>query len=90
MAEVERPAWFVGDLDDPWVAEIADRLPGHFARRSCAAEIPESWIAEDPPDIVVLHRNILTPLDIQRIGRLRARGETVAKVILCLGPHAAL
>jgi hypothetical protein len=89
MQAAERPAWFVGDLDDPWVASIAGRLPASFRRRSCPGELPEEWIAESPPPgVVVLHRPLLTALDGQRIGRLRARGETPARVILCVGPYA--
>jgi hypothetical protein len=89
MQGADRPAWFVGDLDDPWVASIAGRLPASFRRRSCSAELPEDWIAESPPPgIVVLHRPLLTALDGQRIGRLRARGETPSRVILCVGPYA--
>ena len=84
----ERPAWFVGDLSDPWVAAIADRLPNTFLRRPSEGGLPESWIAADPPpDVVVIHRPILTALDAQRLGRLRAKGETPARVILCFGPH---
>jgi hypothetical protein len=37
---------------------------------------------------VVIHRPILTALDVQRLGRLRARGEPTTRVILCVGPHA--
>jgi hypothetical protein len=89
MHDADRPAWFVGDLDDPWVAAIAERLPPTFRRRPCAEELPEHWIAEGPPPgVVVLHRPLLTALDGQRIARLRARGETPARVILCVGPHA--
>ncbi len=89
MAEQGRPAWFVGDLGDPWVVAIADRLPASFERRSCPAEMPESWATEDlTPELVVLHRPILTALDIQRISRLRSRGDSPTRVILCLGPHA--
>jgi len=84
----DRPAWFVGDLDDPWVVAIADRLPDSVLRRSCPGELPEPWIAEDPsPGLVVLHRPILTALDAQRLARLRARGDVPCRTILCAGPH---
>jgi hypothetical protein len=89
MQAADRPAWFVGDLDDPWVASIAGRLPANFRRRSCPLELPEEWIADStPPGILVLHRPHLTALDGQRIGRLRARGDTPTRVILCVGPYA--
>jgi hypothetical protein len=88
MAGPERPAWFVGDLGDSWVVAIADRLAASFHRRGCAGELPEAWISEEPPpSLVVIHRPILTALDAQRIGRLRARGESACRVILCVGPH---
>src|SRR5579871_3064191 len=89
MGGAERPSWFVGDLGDPWVVAIADRLPAAFERRHAPDELPEPWIVEDPPPgLVVIHRPILTGLDVQRIGRLRARGETSVRTILCVGPHA--
>ncbi len=89
MGGPDRPAWFVGDLGDPWVVAIADRLPSAFGRRDCRGELPESWIGEDPPpSVVVIHRPILTVLDAQRIGRLRARGDSACRTILCVGPHA--
>jgi len=88
MQEPERPSWFVGDLSDPWVVAIADRLPRSFERRQTEGEIPDTWIVEErPPGLIVLHRPILTPLDIERIARLRARSETPTRVILCCGPH---
>lgn len=89
MGGPERPAWFVGDLGDPWVVAIADRLPDTVRRRPSPAELPEAWIDEEPPPgLVVLHRPILTGLDLQRIGRLRGRGEPSPRVVLCVGPHA--
>jgi FixJ family two-component response regulator len=85
----DRPAWFVGDLADPWVSGIAERLPLTILRRGFAGELPEAWIAEEPPPgLVVLHRPLVTSLDAQRISRLRARGDSAARVILCAGPHS--
>lgn len=89
MGGPERPAWFVGDLGDPWVVAIADRLPPAVRRRPCPEELPEAWVSEDPPPgLVVIHRPLLTGLDVQRIARLRARGEPAPRMVLCLGPHA--
>lgn len=89
MGGPERPAWFVGDLGDPWVVAIADRLPASFVRRDCPEEMPEPWVVEDPtPGLVVIHRPILTVLDVRRLAGLRARGEPMPRVILCVGPHA--
>jgi hypothetical protein len=89
MGGPERPAWFVGDLGDPWVVAIAERLPSAFVRRDCPGEMPESWTVEGvPPSLVVLHRPILTGLDVQRVARLRSRGEPQPRTILCVGPYA--
>jgi hypothetical protein len=89
MGGPERPTWFVGDLGDPWVVAIAERLPASVRRRDSAEEMPESWAGSDPPPgLVVIHRPILSALDAQRIGRLRARGEPPPRVVLCIGPHA--
>jgi hypothetical protein len=89
MGGPERPAWFVGDLGDPWVVAIADRLPAAVRRRQCQDEMPESWAEDEPsPGLVVIHRPILTGLDVQRIGRLRGRGEPAMRTVLCVGPHA--
>ncbi len=83
-----RPAWFVGDLGDPWVVALGNRLPESFERRPCTAEMPEEWLGEaSTPRVVVVHRPILTPLDAERIAGLRDRGETPARVVLCFGPH---
>jgi len=89
MHRAERPSWFVGDLDDPWVADIAGRLPATVVRRPCAGEIPEAWAAEEPrPGVVVLHRPILTATDARRLARLRSAVDPPVRVVLCVGPHA--
>lgn len=88
MGVPERPAWFVGDLGDPWVVGIADRLPLYVRRRDSTEELPEPWLSEDPPPgLVVLHRAILTASDAQWLSRLRAQGDSPVRVILCVGPH---
>ena len=93
----DRPVWFVGDLDDPWVASLADALPAGTHRIACAGELPSVWPGEEAasavdlasPRVVVLHRAWLSPLDAERLARLRSRpGEKTPRVILCVGPHA--
>ncbi len=89
MKQTDRPVWFVGDPDDPWVAEIAGATPGVVGRVAAAGD----WLAalpEDPrsPATLVLHRAILTPDDLARLARLRAEREPAPRVVLCIGPHA--
>lgn len=84
----EGQTWFVGDLGDPWIREIADRLPDSTDRRDCPGDLPEAWAVDGPvPRTIVLHRANLTPTDLGRLARLRGRGESPARVVLCVGPH---
>jgi hypothetical protein len=88
---MEGPAplcWFVGDLADPWVAAIAAALPVGTLRIPCGGDLPEAWPAGGLPGTVVLHRPLLSPLDAERLRRLRALGEPAPRVVLCVGPHA--
>jgi hypothetical protein len=81
-----RSVWFVGDLDDPWVAAIADALPPTTLRFAAAGDLPETLLdVAEPPSTLVLHRAVLTRHDFERLRRLRARRTT--RVVLCLGPH---
>lgn len=84
-----RPRWFVGDLEDPWVAAIArsvDRLdvkawhhPGAF---------PESWseiLEEGPPESIVLHRPGFAEADCKFLRNLRAEVGPDPFLVLCFG-----
>ena len=55
MMAADHPVWFVGDLDDPWVASLADALPAAARRISPVL----GTFTEDCPGnaarIVVLH-----------------------------------
>lgn len=85
----ERPVWFVGDLDDPWVSAIAEVLPGDVARISCAGDWHEPLQAPGPPPgTLIVHRPTLTPLDLERLARLRKERTPAPRVILCVGPYA--
>jgi hypothetical protein len=89
MRQSERPVWFVGDLDDPWVAEIAGATPCVVARVDATGD----WLAALPEDLrspatLVLHRTILNADDVARLARLRADREPAPRVVLCVGPHA--
>jgi len=83
----DRPVWFVGDLDDPWVVAIAAALPATVTRLHHPGDLPEAFAAgPDAPATVVLHRPVLTRHDAERLARLRA-GKVPPRVILCFGPH---
>jgi hypothetical protein len=89
MDGLDRSPWFVGDLDDPWVAAIADALPSGAPRLRCAGELPTVWPAALlAARTVVLHRPLLTSTDAERLRRLRAREGPPIRIVLCVGPHA--
>lgn len=81
--------WFAGDLGDPWVVAIADALPRDTFRLDCPADLPETWPIDRPtPEVLVLHRSTLSPIDAQRVTRLKSRADRTPRVVLCVGPHA--
>jgi hypothetical protein len=83
-----RSVWFVGDLDDPWVASIADALPEATVRAHCPGDLSEALI--DPatlPAVLALHRSVLTRHDAERLKRLRSARTPPTWVVLCYGPH---
>jgi len=87
--DLGRSVWFVGDLDDLWVAEIADALPQEVARRVCAGDLPDAWLDEtSTPGTIVLHRALLTPHDAEWLATLRSGRANPPRVVLCVGPHA--
>ena len=89
MERPDRPIWFAGDLDDPWVVAIADALPRGTTRIDCPVDLPDPWpIDRASPIALVVHRSTLTATDAQRIGRLKARAERTPRVVVCVGPHA--
>jgi len=82
------PTWFAGDLDDPWVAGIADALPRATRRLDCGGDLPEDWPEGPSPATLVLHRANLTRTDAERLRALRERGPRPPRVVLCAGPLA--
>lgn len=90
MDSSARPAgtWFMGDLNDPWVASIAAELPPGTRRFSLEGDLPATW-PEEPTDatILVAHRPTLTQVDFERLRRERRAGR-FATVVLCIGSHA--
>jgi len=88
--EAERPVWFVGDLDDPWVASIADALPPGTRRVACPGDLGDTFTARGDgpaPGVVVLHRATLTGHDAERLARWRGGASAPQRVVLCFGPH---
>jgi hypothetical protein len=91
MAAAPDTIGFIGDLDDPWVAAIADAIPAGFrvARLSCSGDVPDEPFAPDElPRLIVMHRHRLGALDRARIKRWRERRESAIApiVVLCLSP----
>jgi hypothetical protein len=89
MDESGAPALFLGELDDPWVAAIADALPQNTLRIASYGDLPEEW-----PELVravrtlILHRSVLTATDAERLRQLRTPEGQGPRVILCVGAYA--
>jgi hypothetical protein len=80
--------WFLGDLEDPWVAAVADALPASTRRIACPGDLPGDFADKAPPPrVVVVHRAILTAFDAERVARLRTGLNPAPRVVLCIGPH---
>ena len=89
MPGADRPIWFAGDLDDPWVVAIAGALPRPSVRLHCPTDLPDDWPIDLPaPGVVVLHRPTLGATDAHRLTRLIAQFNPAPRVLLCVGPHA--
>lgn len=83
------PALFLGNLDDPWVAEIAEGLPRGAIRQSCPTDLPDAWPASWATiPTWVIHRGTLTSADRERLARRKAAIATPPRVVLCASPHA--
>jgi hypothetical protein len=101
MSAADRQVWFVGDLEDPWVASLADVLPPGTRQFPAPGGLPDDWpgngaFAAGAPRAVVMHRSILSAQDAERLARLRGRfsasaspgaGSPAPRVILCVGPY---
>ena len=93
MDESQAAIWFVGDLNDMWVASIADALPvAHgVVRFDSSAEPPPGRQSgrDHPPRLIVVHRQTLAPLDAEWLKEWRpdAVSTTSPALILCVGPY---
>jgi hypothetical protein len=82
---------FIGDLDDPWVAALAESLSASRAvhRVHHAGPLP-AWPFEatHPPRAVVTHRHKLGPSDARRLEEWRARDtDRPPRLFLCVSPY---
>jgi CheY-like chemotaxis protein len=82
---------FIGDLDDPWIARVADAISaGRLVHRlNCAGPLPH-WPFESPrlPRAVIIHRHSLGAADSDRLRDWRAAaGESTYDLILCVSPY---
>src|SRR5438128_55715 len=92
MDGAERPIWFLGDLDDPWVVAIAAALPESSGvhRQHCPGDLPECpFDRSRPPRVVVLQRNHLTGPDAERLAGWRDPdgARPAPALILCISPY---
>jgi len=65
---------FIGDLGDPWVAEIAQALPAApgIDQVDCPGDLPEIPLdPRQPPRLIVVHRHRLTGADVRRLREWR-------------------
>jgi hypothetical protein len=77
---------FVGDLDDPWVAEMAAALPPEVGRLHVAGGLPRPWPeAIVHASAVIVHRSWLTNSDAERVLALRSRSPRPPRVLLMTG-----
>jgi hypothetical protein len=88
MDATERSTWFIGDLGDPWVRDLAEALPPATARWHCSGGLPQVWPhACKSARVIVVHRSTLTESDLRQVGVLRVPGGP--RVILIAGAYAA-
>jgi hypothetical protein len=82
---------FIGDLDDPWIAAIADALSTARVvhRLDCAGSLPDRPFEQvQPPRAIVVHRHKLSVRDAERLDEWRARGgEAAPRLVLCISPY---
>ena len=89
MDDIERPIWFLGNLDDPWVVALL-AAAGEFSlvrAIPCRGDLPERLFEpEGPPRVVILHRSRITAVDVSRLDRWRPglRSNPLPQIILCV------
>jgi len=88
MEGPDRTPLFLGDLDDPWVAAIADALPSGTVLQSCPHELPDEIDLSDSPRTLIIHRAHLTAPDAHRLEQSLSTCTNRPKVVVCIGPFA--
>lgn len=82
---------FAGDLDDPWVANIARALSNLrvVPCEETGDELPRSTFEPGAARILVMHRSRLTAADVGRLEELRRELGPAAwpRIILCVSPY---
>lgn len=85
------PIRLIGDLEDPWVAAIAQALAAgrRVHRVRCAGPLPDAPFAGLPfPRAVLIHRHHLGSADVERIGAWRAvAADPSPELILAISPY---
>lgn len=88
MEGPDRTPLFLGDLDDPWVAAIADALPSGTLLVPCPLELPDEIDLSTSPRTLIIHRAHLTARDADRLDRSLSLSANRPKVVVCVGPFA--
>ena len=92
MDGMDRPIWFLGDMDDLWVVSILTAMGDSPNVRAipCRGELPEHLFEPTrPPQVIVLHRSRLTAADPLTLERWRPnpRVNPLPHLILCFSPY---
>ncbi len=89
MSQVNPRALFLGDLEDPWVQDLARALPPWVPCFSNSGDTwPDAWPSEvKKPEIVILQRSALIEPDRDQLARLRASAADALTLVLVVGDH---
>ncbi len=92
MDASQSPIWFIGDLGDPWIAEIAGSIASvrSIRRLDCPGSLPTyPFDRMRPPRLIVLHRHHLGLEDAVRLvdWRLPQGASPPPALFLCISPY---
>lgn len=92
MDASQSPIWFIGDLGDPWIAEIAGSIASvrSIRRLDCPGSLPTyPFDRTRPPRLIILHRHHLGQEDAMRLmdWRLPQGANAPPAVFLCISPY---
>jgi hypothetical protein len=84
--------WIQGDLQDPWLRSLVERLAESASVRVIppSEQIPSQPQGAFSPRVVVVHQSRLSPADVSRLHAWRLEWGPGAQIttILCVGPLA--